>query len=161
MSRYYVAIGRSSTREVYGPYGLDSAKSFARIGSQTGRMRRIHRGSRSGPLIRRYEHGERKWPTLAHVKSVGFKKLTPAEVPREVKKALASGTQTKKQAKKLAGKKSMKTTRSVPTQAARFVVVDGQRTFYASAKTFARARDKMVQLTAAHPRKTFYVLDTK
>jgi hypothetical protein len=67
---------------VYGPHPLKGAKSFARIGSQTGRDRIVYRGDprRGGKRIRRYSGGERVWPT----KPAQVSGLLSAEVPRKL-----------------------------------------------------------------------------
>jgi hypothetical protein len=57
---YYVRI--KGERAVYGPYTLKSAKDFARIGSQFGKTRYVRRGSGTGPRVRTYTDGERRWP---------------------------------------------------------------------------------------------------
>jgi hypothetical protein len=77
---YYVKF--SGEPMVYGPHALKSAKSFARIGSQTGRDRIVYRGypRKGGKRVRRYSGGERVWPTTpAQVSG-----LLPAEVPRKL-----------------------------------------------------------------------------
>jgi hypothetical protein len=57
---YYVKI--KGVGATYGPYTLKSAKSFARIGSQTGNDRYVLRGGPSGSKVRQYSGGERVWP---------------------------------------------------------------------------------------------------
>jgi len=64
---------------VRGPYSLSSAKSYARIGSQTGRDRRVLRG-KGGPVIRLYSGGKRKWP----VRESQLERLLPTEIPRRL-----------------------------------------------------------------------------
>lgn len=82
-SGYYVSVKASRAEGlpgwVRGPYSLASAKDYARIGSQTGRDRRVTRG-KGGPIIRRYSGGKRAWP----VTETQAKKLKPHESPRRL-----------------------------------------------------------------------------
>jgi hypothetical protein len=81
--KYYVKA-RGSKEEglqgwVRGPYELTVAKEYARIGSQEGRDRSVLRGH-GGPIVRRYSHGKRTWPTT----SSQLKGLLHKEHPREL-----------------------------------------------------------------------------
>jgi len=84
-ANYFVHIPSSRANGLksqdYGPYTLEQAKRFARIGSQKGRSRVIFRGSgKRAKKIRRYTKGQRVFPkTRAQVR--GF---LPEEKPREV-----------------------------------------------------------------------------
>lgn len=83
--RYYVKTrtvredGRTIKGWTRGPYTLSSAKDYARIGSQFGRPRTVHRG-RGGPRIRRYSGGKRAWPVM----QTQLRSLRPAEKPRRL-----------------------------------------------------------------------------
>lgn len=60
-------------------YPLRSAQDFARIGSQTGKTRKIFRGGPRGKHVRTYREGRRVWPRTA----AQAKTLFPRERPRE------------------------------------------------------------------------------
>jgi len=62
-------------------YSLRKAQDFARIGSQTGKPRKVLRGGARGKLIRIYREGRRAWPVTA----TQSKALKPAERPRQYK----------------------------------------------------------------------------
>lgn len=64
-------------------YSLRSAQNFARIGSQTGAARKVLRGSAHGPVVRKYEDGERAWP----VTETQARALKPFEKPSEFRKS--------------------------------------------------------------------------
>jgi hypothetical protein len=83
--KYYVHIPASRAEGLkakdHGPYPLEQAKSFARIGSQKGRPRVIFRGTgKRAKKIRRYKEGKRVFPTK-RAQLRGFK---PEERPREL-----------------------------------------------------------------------------
>lgn len=75
---YYVRI--KGERVTYGPYTLKSAKDFARIGSQFGSTRYVRRGTGTGPRVRTYTSGERRWP----VRESQLGGLLPSERPRRL-----------------------------------------------------------------------------
>lgn len=60
-------------------YPLRKAQDFARIGSQTGKPRKVLRGGPQGRQVRTYRKGRRAWPVTA----AQAKTLTPAERPRQ------------------------------------------------------------------------------
>jgi hypothetical protein len=77
--KYYVLVYTATGKhiETFGPYKLASAKSFARIGSQTGGPRQIRRG-KTGRVVREYQGGERTYPKNAAQE----RGLTKAEKPK-------------------------------------------------------------------------------
>lgn len=60
-------------------YPLRKAQDFARIGSQTGKPRKVLRGGPQGKHVRTYREGRRAWPITA----AQAKTLKPAERPRQ------------------------------------------------------------------------------
>ena len=84
MSTYYVHAvgplrdGLLRAVETWGPYGLEAAKDFARIGSQTGKHARTVTRGRAGLLIRIYRRGKRTFPSEYR----DLSSMTAAERPR-------------------------------------------------------------------------------
>jgi hypothetical protein len=62
-------------------YPLKVAQDFARIGSQTGKTRKVFRGGPRGQHVRTYREGRRVWPRTA----AQARALRPKERPSELK----------------------------------------------------------------------------
>lgn len=82
---YYVWIRETEEGEPvevgHGPYTLEKAKAFARIGSLYGGPRIVTRG-RDGNQVRKYSGGARTWPTV-NKQLTGF---LEEEVPKQLEK---------------------------------------------------------------------------
>jgi hypothetical protein len=74
-----VLYPRPDSKYYPGGYPLRSAQDFARIGSQTGKTRKVFRGGPRGKHVRTYREGQRVWPRTA----AQAKTLLPRERPRE------------------------------------------------------------------------------
>ncbi len=92
--KYYVAMVDDDPVPIYGPYGLKSAKDFARIGSQYGGRRLVFDGTDGSPK-RLYAKGFRVWPWgEEEIEGAGLSKAeTPKQaapyLPRKALKELA------------------------------------------------------------------------
>jgi hypothetical protein len=79
MKKYYVITPETLNEGlVDGPYSLQTAKDYARIGSQYGKRMRVIMRGRNGALVRIYHKGKRVYPTTR----LELRYLTRGERPK-------------------------------------------------------------------------------